>query len=225
MDKGDTNYEHKFSMIQATIGKACTGILSSYAARLLPARATAAVLVLSMALAACSVRGAGASSSTGEDPGWADRRARSQRDSKLVSTPRARGGCKNKETLFAHIDDDGLRDRVYHDWIRSGPVLGVCTGDGRTDQRPGSGMSEELRIVDVQRDGRDEILFGGNSCCAEYFDAAVFRKGKLRLVLRPKGEPLLLINGIVDDGFAKAFGCRTRSDGTTRKVVKLPPEG
>jgi len=145
---------------------------------------------------------------------------RSQRDSKLVSTPGARGSCNKKETLLAHIDDDGLRDRVYHDWIRDGPVLGVCTGDGRTDQRPGSGMSEELRIVDVQRDGRDEILFGGNSCCAEYFEAAVFRKGKLRLVLRAKGEPLLLTNGIVDDGFAKAFGCRTRSGGTTRKLVK-----
>jgi hypothetical protein len=145
---------------------------------------------------------------------------RSQRDLMPASTPGARGGCKKKETLFGHIDDDGLGDRVYHDWIRGGPVLGACTGDGRTDQRPGAGMSEELRIVDVQRDGRDEILFGGNSCCAEYLDAAVFRKGTLRLVLRPKGEPLLLVNGIVDDGFAKAFGCRTRSDGTTRMLVK-----
>ncbi|MGI8520954.1 MAG: hypothetical protein ACR2MC_10205 [Actinomycetota bacterium] len=187
--------------------------------RPVPAHVTAAAVVLATVLAACSISGAGGSSLTKEKTRGGRMAKRPRHELNPVTAARA-GGCRNKETVFARVDDDELRDRVYHDWIRGGAVLGVCTGDGRTDQRPGAGMSEELQIVDVQEDGRDEILFGGNSCCAEYFDAAVFRKGKLRLVLRPKGEPLLLINGIVDDGFAKAFGCRRSAGEKTRKLVK-----
>jgi hypothetical protein len=72
-------------------------------------------------------------------------------------------------------------------------VLGVCTGDGRTDRMAGSGMTELLQIIDVQRDGRDEIFYGGTTATARYFDVAVFRRGKLRRVLRPKGRGLALV--------------------------------
>ncbi len=125
------------------------------------------------ALAACSVGGAGGNSFTGEKN--SDRRMaeRSQPVSKLATTPRGDDSCKSKETLFAHVDDDRLRDRVYHDWIRKGAALGVCTGDRRTDPRPGAGMSELLRIIDVQNDGRDEILFGGTSILTRFYDVAL----------------------------------------------------
>jgi len=145
---------------------------------------------------------------------------RSQPVSKLATTPRGDDSCKSKKTLFAHVDDDRLRDRVYHDWIRKGAALGVCTGDRRTDQRPGAGMSELLRIIDVQNDGRDEIFFGGTSILTRFYDVVVFRKGKLRQVLRPKGEPLSLIEGTVDEGRGKAFGCRKSTGEETRKLVK-----
>jgi hypothetical protein len=143
-----------------------------------------------MSLAACSVNGAKASSFTVERNPDGRITERSRLDSKLV--PGLRGGdrCKNKETLFAHVDNDKLRDRIYHDWIKGGPVLGVCTGDGRTDRRRGSGMTELLWILDVQQDDRDEILYGGTSISAKYYDVAVFRKGKIRRVLRRKESRL-----------------------------------
>jgi hypothetical protein len=123
--------------------------------------------------------------------------------------------------LFAHVDDDELRDRVYHDLIRHRPVLGVCTGDGRTDRRPGAGMTELLRIIDVQEDGRDEILYGATLISSKNFYVAVFRRGKLHRVLRPKGKPLLLIKGSeVNPDRGKAFGCRKSADGKIRRLVK-----
>jgi hypothetical protein len=85
------------------------------------------------------------------------------------------------------------------------------------DRMAGSGMTELLQIIDVQRDGRDEIFYGGTTATARYFDAAVFRRGNLRRVLRPKGKPLALVEEIkpsTRDGaerrIGKAFGCRDR---------------
>ncbi len=114
---------------------------------------------------------------------------RSQPVSKLATTPRGDDSCKSKETLFAHVDDDRLRDRVYHDWIRKGAALGVCTGDRRTDPRPGAGMSELLRIIDVQNDGRDEILFGGTSILTRFYDVVLGGPKKIQEVvgLTPPG--------------------------------------
>ena len=97
-------------------------------------------------LVACAASGAGGSSLTKEKNRVGRMAKRPRHELNLATAARA-DDCRNKETLFAHVDDDELRDRVYHDWIGGGPVLRVCTGDGRTDQRPGAGMSEELLKV------------------------------------------------------------------------------
>jgi hypothetical protein len=138
-----------------------------------------------------------------------------------------RSPCANRETLRADVDRDSRRDLVYHDWIRGAAVLGVCTGDGRTDRTAGSGMTELLQIIDVQRDGRDEIFYGGTTATARYFDVAVFRRGNLRRILHPKGKPLALVEGIkiaTRDGaerrIGKAFGCQDTVGDRTREVVQ-----
>lgn len=213
--------EHIFSRVRVSLKKACPRKPSTDAPRPLPSRLTAAVVVLALALAACSVNGAGDSGFSGEKNLGEGMAERSGHEPRRVPALRAGGNCRNKETLFAHVDDDKLRDRVYHDRNRRRPVLGVCTGDGRIDQRPGAGMTELLRIIDVQRDGRDEILYGATLISSKNFYVAVFRKGQLRRVLRPKGKPLLLIKGAyVNPDRGKAFGCRKSAEGNKRKLVK-----
>lgn len=174
----------------------------------------AGVVALATALVGCSV----ANSVTRIGPSR-DERLGERVAERSVSGPGK--ACRREETVSAEVDGDKLRDRVYHAWIRGGPVLGVCTGDGRTDQMPGSGMSELLRIIDVQNDGATRFSMGGTTVSAEYFDVAVFRRGKLRQVLRPKGTPLLLIKGtVVDPDRGKAFGCLNTARGKGRKLVK-----
>jgi hypothetical protein len=138
-----------------------------------------------------------------------------------------RNPCAKRETLRAHVDRDSRRDLVYHDWIRGRAVLGVCTGDGRTDRKAGLGMTELLQIIDVQRDGRDEIFYGGTTAVAHYFDVAVFRRGNLRRVLRPKGKQLTLVEGIefatrggTERRIGKAFGCQNTANGRTKEIVQ-----
>jgi hypothetical protein len=135
--------------------------------------------------------------------------------------------CTNKQTVRADVDGDGLSDLVFHDWIKGAAVLGVCTGDGQIDTRPGAGQAELLRIIDVQPDGRDEVLFGSTSVSARYFQVAVFRRGKLRRVLRPQGKPLTLVKGIevgasgaTDRRTGKAFGCKDMTCGKNKEVVQ-----
>ena len=87
--------------------------------------------------------------------------------------------CRNKEVLKGHVDSDRNPDFVYHDYLKSGPTLGVCTGSGKSDRIPGSGQTELLTLIDVEPDGRHEIFFGGTTVSASAYDVAVFRRGRM----------------------------------------------
>jgi hypothetical protein len=136
---------------------------------------------------------------------------------------------RRRETVRADVDGDDVRDWVYHDWIRGAAILGVCTGDGRADRMTGSGMTELLEIIDVHENGRNEIFYGGTSAIARYLNIAVFRRGSLRRVLRPRRRPLVLIDGIelAERGGTErpigggAFGCQDTAGDRTKELVQV----
>lgn len=145
------------------------------------------------------------------------------------SGPALAAACAGRETIQADLDGDGLQDLVFHDWIGDGPVLGVCTGDGKTDSLPGEGMSELLAVGDVQPDGRDEIFYGGTSAIAGYWSLAVFLYGKLRPVRLPNGLEFFVVEGIEGGELgsaptSSAWGCEDTGRDGRREVVQVTVE-
>ena len=140
--------------------------------------------------------------------------------------------CRNKEVLKGHIDNDRKVDFVFHDYLRSGARLGVCTGSGKNDRIQGSGQTELLALIDVEPDGRHEILFGGTTMSAEGYDAAVFRRGRLARVRASNEDP----QDPYDDFFVaqgeglsplrskqpigSAFGCQNTVGGDAKELVQ-----
>jgi hypothetical protein len=104
----------------------------------------------------------------------------------------------------------------------TGPVLGVCTGDGQSDEIPGAGQAELLEIVGVQSDGRDEILFGGTTVSARLFTIAIFGADDRLRRVRLGARALVLVEGLELDATkrvdlaGRAVGCEdVDGDGTT----------
>ena len=95
---------------------------------------TGTALPIAAVLAACAASGAGGSSLTKEKNRVGRMAKRPRHELNLATAARA-DDCRNKETLFAHVDDDELRDRVYHDWIRgvryweTAPAMGAPIRD------------------------------------------------------------------------------------------------
>jgi hypothetical protein len=145
------------------------------------------------------------------------------------------GECANKSGIQTDVDGDGSEDVVYHEWVGDGPVLGVCTASGRKDRIEGKGQAELLFVVDVERDGRDEILYGGTSAVAQLASIAVFTQEGLEEVLLSDGKPLVVVNGIVanvsEEGGPPtdlAWGCEdTDGDGQPElvQVTVKPADG
>jgi hypothetical protein len=145
------------------------------------------------------------------------------------------GECANRSGIQADVDGDGSEDFVYHEWVGDGPVLGVCTASGRRDKIDGKGQAELLFVVDVERDGRDEILYGGTSAVAQLASIAVFTQEGLEEVLGSDGKPLVVVSGIVADVSEEggpatdlAWGCEdTDGDGQPElvQVTVKPVDG
>lgn len=121
--------------------------------------------------------------------------------------------CRKRQPIKGHVDIDQKRDYVYHDWLNHDARLGVCTGSGREDRIRGEAQAELLSLVDVEPDGRDEILYGGTTMRAAISYVAVFRKGRLVRV-KTSDDRLVVVDGL-DEGFIKnkrptgaAFGCQ-----------------
>lgn len=132
--------------------------------------------------------------------------------------------CLRRETVRADVDGDDLPDLVYHDYLKRGAVLGVCTARGEVDRMMGAGQTEILEIIDVEEDGRDEIFFGGNTCCVGIVSVAVFRTGKLWAIRLSDGNELLLEEGFGPHhgnpaGFA--YGCEDTVGGSNKELTQV----
>ena len=129
--------------------------------------------------------------------------------------------------MTGHFDGDSARDFVYHEWGRKGARLGVCTDDGRHDAMAGAAQSESLALVDVEPDGRDEILFGGTGMTWTAYDVAVWRRGRLLHVTKAHDEPddpydqHFSVRTGSDGGLGSAFGCEDRAGGEADELSQI----
>jgi hypothetical protein len=118
------------------------------------------------------------------------------------------------------VDGDGRRDFAYHAYVNGEPQLGVCTASGSEDVLPGSGMTEEFGWVDLEPDGREELLYGGTTVSAGFENVAVFLNGQLVEVRTSDGEMLTLASGVFDEEDL-AWGCEDHDGDGIREFVQV----
>lgn len=127
--------------------------------------------------------------------------------------------------LWADVDGDGLEDRAYHLWSREhqGARLGVCTGKGVTDEIDGAGQAEGVfEVVDVQPDGRAELVFGATSVSQSLVTLAVFSDSHLHPVaVADTGDQLVLAEGPVNETTGEAWGCEHSPGHRHRHLVQV----
>jgi len=136
--------------------------------------------------------------------------------------------CAGRSTIAAELDGGGARDLVYHEWVDDRAVLGVCLGNGITRTIEGAGQAELLGIVDVNADGRDEILYGATSVSASYLQMAVWIDGALHQVTLPDGDALMLTDGVKfgeERATASAFGSVAQDGEGGGDVASVTVEG
>ena len=130
----------------------------------------------------------------------------------------------------AHVDDDGRVDAITHTWDAlpegdDGPVLRVCSGNGTVEEIEGSGQAEMLQVIDVELDGRAEILFGGTTVSAARYDMAVMVGDALEVVTANE-EPLSVWQGALEHDDSgnptqlAEFGCED-GDGDGRRELAV----
>ena len=133
-----------------------------------------------------------------------------------------RSRCTDPGVFSADVDGDGRGDRVYHLYLQneSRGVLGVCTASGIHDEIE-AGAPEANGVMDLQPDGREEILFGGTTVSAAVLSVAVIEDGRLREVEFPGSASL--VSGFTDasEGYwtSESWGCRDVDGDGAREVV------
>jgi hypothetical protein len=174
-------------------------------------RRSACVLMAVLALVGCDDDGdarrpASASSTTISSEATADSRSR----------------CTDPGVFSADVDGDGRSDHVYHLYLQgeSRGVVGVCTASGIHDEIE-AGAPEANGVMDLQPDGRDEILFGGTTVSAAILSIAVVEDGRLREVEFPGS--VSLISGMTQQSegswMSESWGCRDVDGDGDREVV------
>lgn len=151
------------------------------------------------------------------------------------STPSSATPCERKRSIgtfdTGRFDSDARRDSVilYFDPARSTRLL-VCLGNGGLLSRGAPGTAEFLRVLDIQGDDRDEILFGGSTAMMRVGFLAIVQGRTLRSVRFLHGRQVVLREGLDflrnDQVAGRAFGCRdVNGDGLrelqTARVSKL----
>jgi hypothetical protein len=135
--------------------------------------------------------------------------------------------CAGRSTIAAEVDGGGARDLVYHEWVHDRAVLGVCLGNGKAATIEGAGQAELLGVVDVNADGRDEILYGATSLSASLLEMAVWIDGPLHRVTLPDGDALVLTDGVEfgeERRTASAFGCVAQDGANGGDVASVTVE-
>lgn len=125
--------------------------------------------------------------------------------------PLVAGGCDAPD-MSADVDGDGTADPIYLRWAGdAGAVLGTCVG-GEPTELPIPGMAEVLRTVDLDSDGRYEILAGGTSAGMVFEGVYTYldRRGALH---HSSGntDPIVLRRGHTAAGGA-TWGCKVVGD-------------
>lgn len=138
------------------------------------------------------------------------------------------GGSCGKGGLVDRVDVDGdsRKDDVFWGFDGSELILRVCTASGRRSEVAGSGMGEEYFAIDVEADGRAELLVGGNSVSMGVTDVMAFRDGRVRALQLPTGDRLSVDQGwewgeggeVVRDA---AWGCSDLDGDGRRELVQV----
>jgi hypothetical protein len=133
-----------------------------------------------------------------------------------------RSRCADPTTFAADVDGDGRSDRVYHLYLHdeSRGVLGVCTASEVHDEIQ-AGAPEANGLMDLEPDGRDEILFGGTTVSAVVLSIAVLEDGRLREVEFPGSVSLVRGVSMESEGhwISESWGCRDVDGDRVREVV------
>ncbi len=141
-------------------------------------------------------------------------------NSEATSVGRSR--CTDPAAFSADVDGDDRSDRVYHLYLQgeSRGVVGVCTASGIYDEIE-AGAPEANGLMDLQPDGRDEILFGGTTVSAVILSIAVVEDGRLREVEFPGS--VSLVSGVTQQSeghwVSESWGCRDVDGDGAREVV------
>lgn len=142
------------------------------------------------------------------------------------TSPDAAAGspCTDAE-VSADVTGDGQPDGIGYDDQASddGATLWVCPEGGERAEIPGVGQVETLQVVDADRDGRSEILFGATAATSLGVMVAVWDEGRLAIVDEVEGRGLLLWRGGVDEQFD--FGCRERDGARFLVSAHAVPDG
>jgi hypothetical protein len=132
--------------------------------------------------------------------------------------------CGDPDAFSADVDGDERPDRVYHLYLQdsSRGVLGVCTAAGIHSEIP-AGEPQANDVVDIDLDGRDEVLFGGTTSTRSIEHVAVLDGTALAEVTLANSEPLVVVRGQLEGAerfTRKEYGCRD-ADGDGRRDLIL----
>jgi hypothetical protein len=135
--------------------------------------------------------------------------------------------CAEHDPVTAELDGDGRPDLVSHAWVDDHAVLAMCTASGTVETTDGRGQTEVLQVIDVEPDGRAEVLFGSTTMSAAITSIAVLRNEQI-VVLAPPGTPYFdLQDGALelDDAgtptATAAFGCEDVVGDSRRELIQV----
>ena len=130
--------------------------------------------------------------------------------------------CSSRYAKSGDIDGDGQLDQVFR--IYDGAVfLGACTAAGVVTQVERDGMGGFFDVIDIEPDGRAEIIEGGTSVGARFMGVYVLDGSRLHRLSLGEG-PLTLISGLDVGWFeseGKAWGCEDVTGDGRRELVQV----
>lgn len=141
------------------------------------------------------------------------------------SLPERDQGCSGSRSVRADLDGDGVADAVIHDGA-GGRGLRVCLGAGSVLEVEGLGTGEGLEVIDVEPDGRPEIVYGATTAYNAGSRLAVVEEGDLHVIVASSGLPLEMSSGPsspenFETGPFAAWGCADVTGDEQRELIQL----
>ncbi|MGI8685043.1 MAG: hypothetical protein ACR2MO_08165 [Acidimicrobiales bacterium] len=129
--------------------------------------------------------------------------------------------CRDRrETLSADVDGDGRRDIVWRAVDGDDLAVGVCTASGVETQTAASGGGEGTFYgMDVEPDGRAEVVQGGTTALAALEEVIVFDGSRLVTVSSTGGSLVLETGDAAGDGSFSDWGCDDVAGDGRREIV------
>lgn len=127
------------------------------------------------------------------------------------------------EALRADVDGDGRLDTVWRGQSAiSSVVVGLCTAAGATAEVEVGGMGEgDFETIDIEQDGRAEIVQGGTTVSQQLSEVLRFLDGQLVVV-----DGVLLASGSTrldapESEVVEAWGCEDADADGVRDLVTV----